>query len=87
MIYFVFVLIIKICSPFVFFIWLQYESQTHNLNEFLLAESKLHDKTLILIDDVNFSNGGKAKMTHEYLEKNNYILIHKNQQSLWTKNV
>ena len=62
-------------------------SQTHNLNEFLLAESKLHDKTLILIDDVNFSNGGKAKMTHEYLEKNNYILIHKNQQSLWIKNV
>lgn len=63
------------------------ESQKHNLNEFLLAEGKLHSKSMILIDDVNFSNGGKAKMTHEYLEKNNYILIHKYQQSLWTKSL
>lgn len=61
------------------------ESQTHNLQEFLLSESKLSDNCRILIDDVNFLNGGKSKLTHEYLEKNNYKLIHKNQQSLWKK--
>ena len=60
-------------------------SQQHNLNEFILAENKLHDKSLILIDDVNFSNGGKSKLTHEYLQKNKYKLIYQNQQSLWTK--
>lgn len=60
-------------------------SQNHNLNEFKLAEPNLHDKTLILIDDVNFPNGGKSKLTHEYLEKNNYKLIYINQQSLWKK--
>lgn len=61
------------------------ESQKHNLNEFILAENKLHDKSLILIDDVDFSNGGKARMTHDYLKKNNYKLIYQQQQSLWNK--
>lgn len=61
------------------------ESQKHNLNEFLLVESKLHDESLILIDDVDFVNGGKARMTHEYLEKSGYMLIYKEQQSLWNK--
>jgi hypothetical protein len=61
------------------------ESQKHNLQEFLLAENKLRCDCRILIDDVNFPNGGKSKLTHEHLEKNNYKLIHKNQQSLWKK--
>jgi predicted O-methyltransferase YrrM len=63
------------------------ESQKHNLNEFKLAEHKLHEKSLILIDDVNFSNGGKARLTHEYLENNGYKMLLINQQSLWTKNI
>lgn len=61
------------------------EAQEHNLNEFLISESKLTEKSLILIDDIGFENGGKAKLTHAYLEKNNYRLIKKHQQSLWSK--
>lgn len=64
-----------------------HESQNHNLNEFKLAENKLHDKSLILIDDVNFSNGGKARLTHEYLVNNGYNMLLINQQSLWSRNV
>jgi hypothetical protein len=60
-------------------------AQQHNLNEFMLAENKLHEKSLILIDDIGFANGGKAKLTHEYLKSNNYKMIHQHQQSLWTK--
>lgn len=63
------------------------ESQLHNLKEFMLIEPRLHKNTLILIDDVNFPNGGKAKLTHEYLESNNYKLICKHQQSLWSMNI
>ena len=61
------------------------ESQNHNLKEFKLAEHKLKENSIILIDDVNFSNGGKARLTHEYLENNKYKLIYSNQQSLWVK--
>ena len=61
------------------------ESQNHNLKEFKLAEHKLKENSIIIIDDVNFSNGGKARLTHEYLENNKYKLIYSNQQSLWVK--
>jgi len=61
------------------------ESQKHNLTEFKLAENKLKEKSIILIDDVNFSNGGKAKLTHEYLKSNNYKLLKEFQQSVWEK--
>lgn len=59
--------------------------QLHNLNEFLICENKLSDKAVIMIDDVGFSNGGKAAKTHEYLYDNKYLLIYKNQQSVWLK--
>ena len=61
------------------------ESQNHNLKEFKLAEHKLKENSIILIDDVNFSNGGKARLTHEYLRNNNYILLKEFQQSVWEK--
>ena len=61
------------------------EAQKHNLSEFMMAESKLKPNTLILIDDVNFENGGKAKLTQEYLKNNGYSLIYTCQQSLWHK--
>lgn len=60
-------------------------SQNHNLQEFLLSENNLDEKSIILIDDVNFSNGGKAKLTHEYLSSHNYKKIYELQQSVWSK--
>jgi predicted O-methyltransferase YrrM len=62
------------------------ESQDHNLKEFKLAEHKLHDRSLILIDDVDFPNGGKAKKTHVYLSDSGYTCLMKKQQSIWIKN-
>lgn len=60
-------------------------SQEHNLKEFLLCESKLSDIAVIMIDDVGLPNGGKAFLTHKYLSDNGYLLISKNQQSIWLK--
>lgn len=62
------------------------DAQLHNLNEFMVAENKLSNNKLILIDDVDFANGGKGMKTHEYLLKNSYKMLLKGQQSIWTKN-
>lgn len=61
------------------------ESQQHNLNEFILAESLLNDKAVIVIDDVGLPNGGKGAKTHEYLISRGYLWIAVGQQSVWIK--
>jgi predicted O-methyltransferase YrrM len=61
------------------------ESQKHNLHEFSLAEKNLNENSIILIDDVNLPNGGKAKLTHEYLSSHTYKKIYEFQQSVWSK--
>lgn len=61
------------------------EAQEHNLKEFLIAEKLLNDRAVIMIDDVGFSNGGKALKTHAYLVDHGYLLIAKEQQSVWLK--
>ena len=60
-------------------------AQKHNLKEFLESEKNLHDNSVILIDDVNFPNGGKAKLTHEHLHNLNYNKLVSDQQSVWMK--
>lgn len=61
------------------------DAQIHNLNEFKEVENLLTDASIILIDDVSLGNGGKAKLTHEYLLSKNYKCIEMIQQSVWTK--
>jgi len=46
---------------------IQKASQEHHLAEFKAAESCLHDKTLVLIDDCDLPNGGKGKLAIEYM--------------------
>ena len=61
-------------------------SQQHNLNEFLLAEKNLSDHAIIMIDDVAFVSGGKARKTHEYMiSRGCYLLVFKDYQSVWLK--
>lgn len=60
------------------------DAQLHNLSEFKLSEKFITRDTVILIDDVNFSNGGKSKLTHKYM-KDNYDLLYMHQQSVWKK--
>jgi hypothetical protein len=59
-------------------------AQLHNLSEFKLAEPNLKNTSLILIDDVDLENGGKAKLTHNYLKDRGYSLNYTGQQSLWS---
>ena len=45
----------------------QQKSQEHHLKEFKAIEAKLHDKTIVLIDDCDLPNGGKGKLAIEYM--------------------
>lgn len=60
-------------------------AQEHNLQEFLIAEKLLNERAVIMIDDVSFANGGKAKKTHDLMMDRGYLLIAKEQQSVWLK--
>ena len=64
---------------------LQKESQEHQLNEIEAAYPKLTQNSIILLDDNDFPNGGKTKLTKEYLLKNNWQCVLDHQQSLWIK--
>lgn len=44
-------------------------SQEHLLKEFQAARSKLHAKSLVLIDDCKLSGGGKGKLAIEYMRE------------------
>jgi hypothetical protein len=59
--------------------------QEHNLKEFKVAESLLHEKSIILIDDNDMENGGKSRLTKKYLKDNGYRLLLNLAQSLWIK--
>lgn len=59
--------------------------QKHQLNELKAAWNKLSPHAVILLDDCIFTNGGKCKMTREYLLHNGFILILEFYQSLWVR--
>lgn len=46
---------------------IQRASQQHHLDEFLAIESRLHDLSIVLIDDCNLPGGGKGKSVIEYM--------------------
>ncbi|GGI57123.1 class I SAM-dependent methyltransferase [Winogradskyella haliclonae] len=55
---------------------IQQKSQEHHLKEFQLAEDKLHEQTIVLIDDCGLPGGGKGKLVVEYMiEKGWEVLI------------
>ncbi|MBU2051331.1 MAG: hypothetical protein KKH61_20480, partial [Gammaproteobacteria bacterium] len=56
--------------------------QEHQLKEFKAAEN--HHPPIVLLDDNNFPDGGKTKLTKEYL-LGKYKLVYENQQSLWIR--
>jgi len=45
----------------------QKASQEHHLKEIRAAEDKLHDNSIVLIDDCHLSGGGKGKLAIKYL--------------------
>lgn len=58
--------------------------QLHNLNEFKAAETNLHEKSIVLIDDY-FDGDGKGKLTEQYMLNNGWRRILAHQQQLFVK--
>ncbi|MBN1914760.1 MAG: class I SAM-dependent methyltransferase, partial [Parachlamydiales bacterium] len=53
-------------------------SQQHHLNEIIAAYPWLHSKSIVMIDDCAFPNGGKGKLVMEYLVRRGWKVV-KNQ--------
>jgi SAM-dependent methyltransferase len=58
-------------------------SQKHQLNELESAWDKLTDKSVVLLDDNNFENGGKCKLSIKFLQEKGWIQLWCDKQSLW----
>jgi len=62
------------------------EAQTQNLNELKAAYDKLHKGSIILIDDNNFENGGKSRLSKKFLlETGEWQCILDHGQTLWMR--
>lgn len=60
-------------------------SQNHQLAEIKAAWNKLSDDPIILLDDNNFDNGGKTRLTKYFLKEYGFDEIMGGNQSLWIK--
>ena len=54
---------------------IQKKSQDHHLKEFKLIENKLHDDSIVLIDDCGLPRGGKGKTVVEYMVKKDWKVL------------
>lgn len=64
------------------------EAQTHNLNELKAAYDKLHKGSILLMDDNDFANGGKTRLSKIFLlETGEWHCILDLRQSLWMKTI
>lgn len=61
------------------------EAQQHNLNELKAAWDKLSSNAVVLIDDNNFANGGKTRLSKSFLKDNGWKLLMDYQQTLWVR--
>lgn len=62
-------------------------SQQHQLHEIQAAYDKLSDDPIILLDDNDFENGGKTKLSKAFLQQKGFTEIMSWKQSLWVKEV
>ncbi|MGI9541799.1 MAG: class I SAM-dependent methyltransferase [Cyclobacteriaceae bacterium] len=65
---------------------IQQASQLHHLKEFKSIESKLHSKSLVLIDDCDLPGGGKGKQVIEYMKTKSWKIISDDYQVLLGRN-
>lgn len=54
---------------------IQTKSQEHHLKEFKAIENKLHQNSIVLIDDCRLPNGGKGKTVIEYMQKKDWRIL------------
>jgi len=65
---------------------IQQKSQEHHLKEFQIIENKLHNNTIVLIDDCGLPGGGKGKTVIEYMKTKGWeVVINKYQVLLLHK--
>ncbi len=62
-------------------------SQAHHLREFQAVKSKLHDNSLVLIDDCKLAGGGKGKLAIEYMREKGWDITINSYQCLLHKKV
>jgi len=60
-------------------------SKEHHLKEFKAVEDKLHDNTIVLIDDCKLPNGGKGKLVIDYMLERGWKKVMDEYQVLLTK--
>jgi len=61
-------------------------AQEHQLKEVESIWDKLSERAVILLDDNGFANGGKTKLTKQFLKQNGWIEVLSHHQSLWIRN-
>lgn len=59
--------------------------QKHCLTELEVAWSRLHDNSIILLDDNTLPGGGKSRLAKEKLLDEKWVCLLDDQQSLWIK--
>lgn len=57
-------------------------SQEHHLKEITAAYSKLHENTIVMIDDCDLPHGGKGKLIIEFLLEKGWTIIYKGYQTI-----
>lgn len=58
-------------------------SQEHQLREMGAAWDKLHEQSIILLDDNDFANGGKCALTNKLLAEHGWMCLMADKQVLW----
>jgi len=62
------------------------EAQKHNLRELKAAYKNLHKGSIVLIDDNDFANGGKSRLSKRFLLKTGeWICLLDHGQTLWVR--
>lgn len=61
------------------------EAQQHNRRELRAALPKLSEHAVVLLDDNRFRNGGKTRLSKQYLLDNGWIRLFDWHQILWTR--
>ena len=64
---------------------IQIASQEHHLAEFKAIESRLHENSLVLIDDCKLPNGGKGKLAVEFMLGRGWEVLMSEYQILLAK--
>lgn len=61
------------------------QSQTHQLLELEAAWDKLSDDPVILLDDNDFENGGKTRLSKVWLTERGFKEVMSGKQTIWIK--